>query len=411
MKQDRRDFLKSTALGASAVALTNMLPQAALGADDIVVAQIHDQSGGLDIYGKAMVECFDLALDELNAAGGVLGRKLVGVNYDPQSNMQLYAQYAQQAALKDKAAVVHGGITSASREVIRPVLKRFNTLYFYNTLYEGGVCDRNHFGTGTTPAQTVEKLVPYCINRFGPKIYTVAADYNYGQITADWIKKFASENGGEVIETEFFPLDVADFANAIGKIQAAKPDMVMSALVGGAHMSFYRQWAAAGMKADIPVASTTFGGGQENRALTAEEGNGIIYACGYFEDLDTPASKAFLERFKAKYGADHSYLTELPAATYEGVHLWAKGVEKAGTLEHGKVIEALESGISFDGPSGKVEIDPKTHHCSRSAFIAECENQRFKLLESYENQFPADTAAVCDLEANPNDNQHYKIKL
>ena len=140
------------AAGAAAASLTSMLPYAALGAEDIVVAQIHDQSGFLDIYGNAMVQAFDMALAEINASGGLLGRQLKGINYDPQSNMQLYGQYAQQAALKDKAVVVHGGITSASREVIRPVLRRFGTLYFYNTLYEGGVCDRNHFATGTTPA-------------------------------------------------------------------------------------------------------------------------------------------------------------------------------------------------------------------------------------------------------------------
>jgi len=411
MAFSRRQFLKSTTAAAGGVALAGSLPHAVMGADDITVVQIHDQSGGLDIYGKAMVDCFNLAVDEINAAGGLLGKPLNPVNYDPQSKMQLYSQYARDAARKDQAAVVHGGITSASREVIRPVLRRFNTLYFYNTLYEGGVCDRNHFATGTTPAQTVEKLVPYVINRFGPKIYTVAADYNYGQITADWVKKFAQENGGEVVETEFFPLDVADFSTAITKIQSAKPDLVMSALVGGAHMSFYRQWAAAGMKDEIPIASTTFGAGQENSSLTPEEGRGILYACGYFEDLDTPASKAFVEAYRAKYGEGSGYLTELPCATYEGVHIWAKGVEKAGSLDRMAVIEALESGIEFEGPSGLVKLDPKTHHCSRSAFIAECENQRFKLLESYDNQFPSDTSAVCDLEANPDDNQHYVIKI
>ena len=411
MKLTRRTFLKTGSAITGGSVLSGMLPHAAHADDEIVVAQIHDQSGGLDIYGKAMVECFDLAVGEINANGGLLGKPLKPVNYDPQSKMQLYSQYARDAARKEKAVVVHGGITSASREVIRPVLKRFDTLYFYNTLYEGGVCDRNHFATGTTPAQTVEKLVPYCMKRFGPKIYTIAADYNYGQITADWVKKFAQDNGGEVVATEFFPLDVSDFSTVITKIQTEKPDLVMSALVGGAHMSFYRQWAAAGMKEEIPVASTTFGAGQENVALTPEEGRGIIYACGYFEDLDTPASNAFIERYKAKYGDGSGYLTELPCATYEGVYLWAKGVEKAGTLDRDAVIEALESGITFEGPSGLVAIDPKTHHCSRSAFIAECENQRFKLLESYDNQFPADTAAVCDLEKNPDDNTHYKIQI
>lgn len=411
MTINRRRFLQGTAGGAAGAALAASLPRAAFAADDIVVAHIHDQSGGLDIYGQAMVQCFELAIAEINEGGGLLGRKLKSINYDPQSNMQLYGQYAQQAALKEKAVVVHGGITSASREVIRPVLKRFDTLYFYNTLYEGGVCDRNHFATGTTPAQTVEKLVPYCIKRFGPKIYTVAADYNYGHITADWVKKFAQENGGEIVATEFFPLDVADFSTTISKIQQAKPDLVMSALVGGAHMSFYRQWAAAGMKGGAPIASTTFGAGQENVALTEQESDGILYACGYFEDLDTASSKSFIERFSKRYPNARSYLTELPVATYEGAWLWAEGVRKAGSLDRMKVIEALESGIAIDGPSGRVSIDPKTHHCARSAFIAECRNKRFTLLESYENQFPADTAAVCDLEKNPNDNQQYKIEI
>jgi branched-chain amino acid transport system substrate-binding protein len=410
MSLTRRSLLKSSAaLGAGALA--GGLPLAVEAADEIVITQIHDMSGGLDIYGKPMVETFDLAVEEINAAGGLLGKKLRPITYDPQSNMQLYSQLAQQAALKDRSAVVHAGITSASREVIRPVLRRFNTLYFYNTLYEGGVCDRNAFCTGTTPAQTVAKLVPYVQKRFGPKIYSIAADYNYGQITAAWVKKFAEENGGEVVATDFFPLDVTDFGATISKIQAAKPDLVMSILVGGAHVSFYRQWAAAGMKDQIPMASTTFGGGNEHIILTEEEAKGIIYACGYFMELDTPDSKAFVERFAAKYGPDHSYLSELPCATYEGVKLWARAVEKAGTIDRMPVIEALESPMEIDGPSGKVRIDPPTHHAYRSAFLAECIGKGFKLIESHDLQAPADTQAVCDLVKNPDDNTHYQISL
>ena len=122
---------------------------------------ILDQSGGLDIYGKPMVDTTKLAVEEINAGGGLLGRQIDLKMYDPQSTIQFYTQYATQAAASDKADVVHAGITSASREAIRPTLGRFRSLYFYNTLYEGGVCDRNTFCTGSTPAQTVEKLVPY----------------------------------------------------------------------------------------------------------------------------------------------------------------------------------------------------------------------------------------------------------
>lgn len=404
----RRKLLKTAAALPAAGTLMPLVVEAN---DEIVIAQIHDQSGGLDIYGNPMVQAFDLAVAEINEKGGVLGRPLRAINYDPQSNMQLYAQLAQQAALRDRVAVVHGGITSASREVIRPVLRRFDTLYFYNTLYEGGVCDRNTFCIGTTPAQTVAKLVPYVIERFGPRIYSIAADYNYGQITADWVRKFAQESGGEVVATDYFPLDVTDFGPTISRIQTLQPDLVMSILVGGAHVAFYRQWYASGMKDEIPMASTTFGGGNEHIILTPEEANGIIYACGYFQELDTPASNAFREKLVAMYGDNHAYMSELPCSSYEGVHIWAKAVEMAGTTDRLPVIEALESGLTFEGPSGLLTIDKQTHHATRTALLAECRDRGFELLELHPEQPPADTQEVCDLVANPDDNTHYVISV
>src|SRR6185436_18490835 len=194
MRADRRRFLKAagTTLGAVALAPT-VLREAFAQANVIKVAAIHDLSGGLDIYGRPMVDCITYAVDEINAAGGLLGKQIKLISYDAQSNIQLYTQFATEAATKEKVAVVQAGITSASREAIRPVLKRFNTLYCYNAQYEGGVCDRNCFCTGSTPAQNVDKLVPYGLKKFGKKIYTVAADYNYGQITAKWVKKFCVE--------------------------------------------------------------------------------------------------------------------------------------------------------------------------------------------------------------------------
>ena len=183
-------------------------------------------------------------------------------------------------------------ITSASREAIRPVLRKHRTLYFYNTQYEGGVCDRNIVCTGSTPAQTVARLVPEIMRRWGKRIYILAADYNYGQITARWVTKFARDGGGETVAADFFPLDATNFGPTIRKIQAEAPDMVVSVLVGGAHMSFYRQWAAAGMKPRIPLASTTFGVGNEHRVLSPEESEGIIACYGYFAELDTPANRS-----------------------------------------------------------------------------------------------------------------------
>ena len=410
MTIDRRKFLRTTAATAAALTGGALLSSRGEAADPIKVASIHDLSGGLDIYGKPMVDALTLAVEETNTAGGLLGQQVKLISYDPQSNMQLYTQYAQDAALKEKVAVVHGGITSASREVIRPVLDRFKTLYFYNTQYEGGVCDRNQFDTGVTPAQTVQKLVPYSMKKWGKKVYIVAADYNYGQITSEWVKRYVKENGGETVATEFFPLDVTNFEPTIAKIQAAKPDFVWSALVGGSHISFYRQWAAAGMNKKIPMASTTFAVGNEHIVLSPEECNGMLVCYNYFEGVKNPQNTAFLERFHKRFGANYPNVTELAMGTYQGFLLWAWAVKKANSVDRMKVIEALESGASIDAPSGKVTIDAETHHCILDVHIAEVKDKKLVVLEDFSQQPPADTAAVCNLKKNPNDKKQYVIK-
>ena len=405
MMIDRRQFLAGAAAGALAAR-----PGAA-DDDAITVAGILDGSGGLDIYGRPMIDCMRLAVDETNAGGGLLGRPVDLKLYDAQSELQLYRQYAIRAATRDGAAVVHAGITSASREAIRPLLRRYRTLYFYNTQYEGGVCDRNVFCTGSTPAQTVARLAPEAMRRWGRRIYVVAADYNYGQITARWVAKFARDGGGEVAAADFFPLDATDFGPTVRKIQAAAPDMVMSVLVGGAHMAFYRQWAAAGMKSRIPMASTTFGVGNEHRALAPEESEGILACYGYFSELDTAANRAFLARLDAAYGARAPAVNELAVRSYEGFLLWAEAVRRAGSADRMAVTEALEDGLALDGPSGRVAVDPATHHVVQTVYLGEVSGGAFRVLARHPEQPPADTAAVCDLRRNPGDTTMYEIDV
>jgi branched-chain amino acid transport system substrate-binding protein len=406
MTMDRRTLLKATSATTVLLAAPAIIGKARA-AETIKLVSILDQSGGLDIYGKPMIDATMLAVEEINAAGGLLDREIELINYDPQSNIQFYTHYATQAATSDQADVVHAGITSASREAIRPTLDRFQTLYFYNTQYEGGVCDRNTFCTGSTPAQTVEKVVPYVMNKWGKKVYIVAADYNYGHITAQWMEKYVRDHSGETLAVEFFPLDVTNFGPTIKKIQAAKPDLVISALVGGAHVSFYKQYAAAGMNSSIPIASTTFGVGNEQELISAEEGNGMIVAYGYLQAIDTPANKDFIARFQARFGADAPSLNELAVRSYEGVYLWAEAAKLAGSVERMAVIEALESPVSYDGPSGKVVIEPKTHHAVQNVYLGELQDQEFTILESFDQQPPSDTLLVCDLEANPDQATFY----
>ncbi len=412
-KLSRRDLIQSTALGTGALAASTLFPTAAAeAADEILVGGLHDLSGFIDFAGIPMNQIMQMAIEEINATGGLLDREVKSIVYDPQSNMSLYSQYATQLALKDKVSVVMGGITSASRETIRPIFHRFKTLYFYNTLYEGGVCDRNEITLGTTPAQTVEQLVPHAMNLWGKKVYTIAADYNYGQITAAWVKRYVEQNGGEVVSTDFFPLDVTNFGPTISKIQSAKPDMVMSVLVGTGHLGFYNQWAAAGMKDQIPMASTTFGAaGAEIEIIKPEVANGIITSYGYYPSVDTPANVGWVAKVKERFPDDTPFLTELSAFTWEGMMIWADAVREAGSLDRMALIEVMESGKTYDFPSGKVSIDPKTHHAIRDVYVADLKDKEFIIKETFSQVQPKDTQLVCDLEAEPNANVHHEITL
>ena len=402
----RRTLQLGTLLSAATLA-TPFVARRALAAEPIKLGSLLDGSGAIGLEGSRMIQTTQYAVDKLNADGGLLGRQIKLINYDTQSSMQLYSQYAQQLVLKDRVDVIQGGITSASREAIRPTLDRYKTLYFYNTQYEGGVCDRNVFCTGTTPAQTVDHVVDYALKTWGKKAYIIAADYNYGQITAKWMTKFAKDGGGSVVQTDFFPLDVTNFSSAISRIQQAAPDFLLSALVGANHSGFYRQWDAAGMKPKIPMGSTVFGLGDELQAMDVSTTNGIVTSFGWYNDIDTPASKAFVAGMQKKFGAEITDLGELDSATYEGILLWAEGVKKAGSVEQQKVIAALETGITIEGPSGTVTMDPKTHHTIRNAYMAKPENRKWDIMATFPNQYPSDTGGACDLIKDPRTNKQF----
>jgi urea transport system substrate-binding protein len=376
--------------------------------EPIVVGSILDRTGPLNIYGKAMHDATQLAVDDINANGGVLGRKLKLVSYDAQSAQEKYTQYASQLALKDKAEVVMGGITSASREAIRPILDRNQVLYFYNEQYEGGVCDKNVFNTGVVPSQQLKALIPWAIENVGPKLYVIAADYNYGQISAEWVKRYADEAGGQVIQTDFIPLESSEFGSVVNDLQGAKPDAVVSLLVGGNHIAFYREFASTGLGSSMKIVSPTFGLGNEQVVLEPKESKGITVAYPYFQELDNPTNTSFTDAWHERYGSDYDYITDSAATVWNGWHLWAQAVEKAKATDRDKVIEALESGLSVDSPSGNVTLDGKAHHVTQNVSIAETNEEKgFEIISTEESVPPAYEQEVCDLQAEPNTNKQF----
>ncbi len=375
--------------------------------ESIRVGSLLDETGPLNIYGTPMADATRLAIADINAQGGVLGRQLELVALDAKSDQNEYIAGAEQLAASD-LAVVHAGITSASREAIRPVFGDAELLYFYNVLYEGGVCDRNTFVTGVVPTQQLQVLIPWAVENIGPRLYVLAADYNYGQISADWVRQYAEESGGEIVGEDFFPLDVAEFGSTISDIQGASPDAVVSILVGGAHISFYSQYDAAGVNADIPIVSTTFGLGSEQIALDADSAENIIVAYPYFEELDTPDNAEFVAAWHAEYGSDYPYITDLAVYVWEGWHLWADAVNAAGTLDRDAVIAELESGPSFHGPKGTVTFDGPSHHVTMPVHLARTNDQNgFEVFETFESIPPAFEQQSCDLIANPETNEQF----
>jgi urea transport system substrate-binding protein len=413
MSFTRRQFIR-TATGALAYASSATLLESAglAAAQPVKLGNILDKTGGLNIYCLGQIDAIALAVDEINAAGGLIGRPVELLFYDSQSNNQLNAQYATKALLEDKVDVLHAGVTSSSREVMRPIVHRYRGLYFYNSLYEGGVCDRLFYNTGITPGQQLQVMIPAAVKKYGKKCYIIAADYNYGTITAKWVQKFLRDQGAEDVAVEFFPLDVNNFSPLIARIQQKMPNFVFSALVGAAHMSFYRQYAASGVKKTIPIASGTYGLGLENTQLSPDENEGILVCASYLPTIGTPENKAFLDGMNKKYPGKYSYVPEYAEYGYVGVKLWAEGVKKVNSVEHEKVIKALDSGTFVHAPSGMVKLDPQTHHVVRDLHLAVGNReQSFTVLQSFSQLQPIDTQSVCNLIKYPNTNKQFEIKL
>lgn len=412
MHLNRRNFIR---LAAGAVAYTSsfkLLAQAGIDSTNpIKVANILDKTGVLNNYCLKQIQAAAMAADEINAAGGLLGRKVEIIFYDSQSSNRLYSQYATQAFVRDKVDVVHGAVASSAREVVRPIVQRFKGLYFYNALYEGGVCDRRHVSTGMVPGQALDPLVEYVINERNAKThYILAADYNYGHITAKWVQKFLREKGGKDVAVEFFPLDVTNFAPVLSRIQAAKPDAVWSALVGDAHVGFYRQFEATIGKKNMTLVSTVYGAARENAILTPQENEGIIITSSFIDTLPTEAAKNFVQKFH-KFSGETDYIGEYGEYGYRGMMLWAEAVRRAGSVQPDKVIAAL-GGTKLDGPGGLYTIDGQTNHTVMDIHIAVGNAQNgFDVQRSFSQQQPKDTQDVCDLVKNPNDTKQYEPVL
>jgi len=406
----RRRVLERTAVGAGALALASAIDvRYALAQDEgpIKIGWLGDRTGDFSIVGVQKFNAANLAVKEINDRGGALGRQLELVAEDAQSDNRRYQEMVRKLILQDKVDVLHAGFTSASREAIRPIVDQNKMLYFYNNQYEGGVCDSWVFPTGAVPDHQVVPFIPAVIEKFGPRIYTIAADYNFGQLTASWCRKVAEQNGGEIIGEEFIPLDVSQFSSTITNIQQAAPDVLIVLLVGIKQSSFYEQKNSAGLT--LPMATTiNMGQGYEHKRFPPPALANMYVTVNFMEELAEQTGTDFVTRFRAMV-PDAEYVGMEAAAEWEGINLHIAGVEKAGTTDKEEVRKALETGISVEGPAGTVMIDPATHHTVRNIYLVHADDQHTIILDQTFEAVRPDWLSLekgCNLAVTPDNTQY-----
>jgi branched-chain amino acid transport system substrate-binding protein len=355
------------ALGiAVSVPLAVALPDEA--AAEIKICVIDDHSGDFALPNIPKTHGAQLAVDELNAAGGVNGEQIELIHYDGQSDVKRYQELANKCVLDDEANVIMAGYTSSEREAARAVAVKNKTIFWHNNQGEGGIADKYSFFTGPIPEQQILTGVEYMINKYGPKMYVLAADYGFGQVSALWTHVAAGLYGGEIVGEEFIPLGNSEYAASIANVQKAKPDFMVHYLVGANQSQFYPQAQAVDL--GLPAISTVnLQQGYEHRQFSPPSLANMYIPVAYIEETPTDANKAFLEAWRAKW-PDEPYVNQPARCSYVAVHIMAEAWRRAGTTDTDAVIAALESGITFDAPEGRVLLDPATHHLTMNIRMA-----------------------------------------
>jgi ABC-type branched-subunit amino acid transport system substrate-binding protein len=357
-------------LGCTVALATSTLVTSAWAADPLKVGLMEDVSGDLAFMGKPKLNGSLLAVEEINKAGGIMGRQVELIHLDPQGDNARYQEFTRRLLSKDKVDVLIGGITSASREAVRPIVDRTQTPYFYTNQYEGGVCDANMISMGAVPEQQFSTLIPYMVEKF-------------------------------------IPLGVSQFAQTIQNIQKAKPDWLLMLNVGAAQDSFFEQAAAA--KLNLPMGSSVkVMLGFEHKRFAPPALNRMHATANWFEEIDSPAATDFKKRWHAKF-PNEPYINDMGYNAYNALYMYKTLVEKAKSTKLADLRKVIAAGEAcIDAGEGKVCIDPKSQHASHQMrLIAVDDKHKVNVLKDYGTIQPYWLGKIgCDLTKN-NDKKQY----
>lgn len=353
----------------SAAPTTESSPAASSG-ETIKVGLLHSLSGTMAISETTVVDAEELAIEEINAKGGILGKKIEIVKEDGASDWPTFAEKATKLIDQDKVAVVFGCWTSASRKAVLPVFESKNHMLWYPVQYEGQECSKNIFYTGAAPNQQIEPAVQWLLDNKGKKFFLVGSDYVFPRTANTIIKEQLKALGGETVGEDYLPLGNTEVTPIITKIKAALPDggVIFNSLNGDSNVAFFKQLQGAGLTPDKYPSMSVSIAEEEVRQIGKEFLLGHYAAWNYFQTVDTPENKTWVEAFKAKYGADRVTNDPMEAA-YIMVYLWKQAVEKAGTTEL-EAVRAAALGQEFAAPEGPVKMSVN-HHISKTVRIGQ----------------------------------------
>jgi urea transport system substrate-binding protein len=386
VRLSRRRLVASTAAAAAAAAATGTAMAAPIGVPQLLkyagqadqpikIGVISPLSGAWTVYGTAHSQGFQLAVDEINAKGGVLGRQIEIVLADSKTEPRIVVEQANRLIREEKVDLLAGTFSSAERNAAGPVVNSAHKILLYPTFYEGqsqefypGVCNKVIFMFGPVPSQQVNPHMEYMTEKYGKNFYMVGSDYVWPRETNARVKEALDKIGGAVVGEDYIPFDTSEYDSVLRKIRDSGADIVFGTLTGTDTVNFARQFYGAGMNDQFTYWTVddeefaTKGKGPEASA-------GTYVSFDYFMAIPTPENTAFLERLRAKYGADAGTDT-VGVAMYNAAHMFALAAEKAESIETDALIAALE-GIEFTGPQGSVKMRAEDHQMVLPSYLAQ----------------------------------------
>lgn len=371
--------------------------------ETVKIGYLQDLTGDYSAAGILKYHGAQVAVQQINENGGIDGKQVELDVYDTASDAAKDTEGAKKLILNDKCDVLMGAYSSPAHEAVRTVAEKNNKIFFYNQVYEGGVASKNFYCTSLGEDLQLQTLMDYMTSSFGKKVFVLYADYNWGQISAEWVKKYTEELGGEIVGYEAKPFGTSEFSDVIAKIQETKPDVIVTEIVGNAMNGFFTQLRSAGI--ETPIGCTVNISNGEQISIPAPTMKDVYVTTNYAEEIDTPENETFKEYWKKMF-PDEAYIGADAYAEYCGIYLYKLAVEDAGTTETEAVMKSLDKKIPFEGPVGPVYIDPITHHGVLKQYLLKCdEKHNISVVKEWEPIVPtwlSETMGVDLTKESPN---------